>query len=155
MLTAVRYMLSKLVSPLWRTNEVDGGDVFAGATGKCNTFCSLEIKVTWSSFELYIPVEWNSKRSNCFGQCLLLTRHRGHSPPARQRGDRTVPWLRHNRRCSLLHQRRGVRWSATEKGGPGWLHSSERQCPKGMESCKSECPFFVYCAVLCYGKKNA
>ncbi|XP_074532791.1 RNA helicase Mov10l1 isoform X2 [Halichoeres trimaculatus] len=33
MLTAVRYMLSKLVSPLWRTEEVDEEGIFVGATG--------------------------------------------------------------------------------------------------------------------------
>ncbi|XP_008274336.1 RNA helicase Mov10l1 [Stegastes partitus] len=33
MLTAVRYMLSKLVSPLWRTVEVDGNDTFCDTPG--------------------------------------------------------------------------------------------------------------------------
>ncbi|XP_034541306.1 RNA helicase Mov10l1 isoform X2 [Notolabrus celidotus] len=33
MLTAVRYMLSKLVSPLWRTEEVDGEGILDGTTG--------------------------------------------------------------------------------------------------------------------------
>ncbi|XP_044049108.1 RNA helicase Mov10l1 [Siniperca chuatsi] len=33
MLTAVRCMLSKLVSPLWRTVEVDGEDIFSGTPG--------------------------------------------------------------------------------------------------------------------------
>uniref|UniRef100_A0A671YK78 RNA helicase n=1 Tax=Sparus aurata TaxID=8175 RepID=A0A671YK78_SPAAU len=37
MLTAVRCMLSKLVSPLWRAVEVNGEDTFSGASGKCNT----------------------------------------------------------------------------------------------------------------------
>ncbi|CAJ1056264.1 RNA helicase Mov10l1 isoform X1 [Xyrichtys novacula] len=33
MLSAVRCMLSKLVSPLWRTEEADGEDIFVGAAG--------------------------------------------------------------------------------------------------------------------------
>ncbi|XP_023132929.2 RNA helicase Mov10l1 [Amphiprion ocellaris] len=33
MLTALRYMLSKLVSPLWRTVEVDGEDILCGTPG--------------------------------------------------------------------------------------------------------------------------
>lgn len=45
MLTAVRCMLSKLVSPLWRAVEVNGEDTFSGASGKCNTPLKNELSL--------------------------------------------------------------------------------------------------------------
>lgn len=39
MLTAVRCMLSKLVSPFWRTVDVDGEDILSGSTGKMQPQC--------------------------------------------------------------------------------------------------------------------
>lgn len=69
---------------------------------------------------------------------LLLIRHGGRSPPAGQCDNPAVPWLWHDRRCHLLHKWRGVGRGATERRGPGELHSGTRWCPRGMESFKGK-----------------
>lgn len=125
MLTAVRCMLSKLVSPLWRTGEVDGEGFTSGTSGKCKYPI------------MYLPDNFHFTFN---GVLLLVLRRGGHSPPAGQCGDSALPRLWHDRRCGLLHQWTGVGRDASQRRGPGERHSSERWCPRRMESFEGESP---------------
>ncbi len=142
MLTAVRCLLSKLVSPLWRAVEEDEENTFYGIVNLTYIFTHIP-----SSFCITSRVKHkNGNTASDLTPCCFLIhissliRPWRHSPPAGKCGDPAVPWLRHDRQCNILHKWGGVRRYPAESGGFGELHSCARWCPRGLESCKGENP---------------